>query len=87
MSYLFAFSHCSCGSQSKDTEVVCHSLLQWTTFYQNPSTVTHPSWVALHGMAHSFIMQKGKMLSEEVLRIAEKRREAKGKEKKKDITI
>ena len=52
---LFAFSHCSCGSQSKDTEVVCHSLLQWTTFYQNPSTVTHPSWVALHGMAHSFI--------------------------------
>ena len=24
--------HCSWGSQGKNTEVVCHSLLQWTTF-------------------------------------------------------
>ena len=32
---LFAFSCYSWGSQSKDTEVVCHSLLQWTTFCQN----------------------------------------------------
>ena len=31
MSYLFAFSHYSWGSQGKNTEVVCHSLLQWTT--------------------------------------------------------
>jgi len=23
------------GSQGKDTEVVCHSFLQWTTFWQN----------------------------------------------------
>ena len=46
------------------------------------SIMTRLSWVALHGMAHSFIMQKGKMLSEEVLRIAEKRREAKGKGEK-----
>ena len=30
--YLFAFSYCSWGSQGKNTEVVCHSLLQWTTF-------------------------------------------------------
>ena len=41
------------------------SLLQWTTFCQYSarvlkwfaipfSTMTHPSWVALHGMAHSF---------------------------------
>ena len=32
--YLFAFSYCSLGSQGKNTEVVCHSLLQWTTFCQ-----------------------------------------------------
>ena len=34
VSYLFAFSYCSWGSQSKNTEVVCHSFLQWTTFCQ-----------------------------------------------------
>ena len=28
------FPYCSWGSQGKNTEVVCHSLLQWTTFYQ-----------------------------------------------------
>ena len=27
----FAFSYCSGGSQGKNTEVVCRSLLQWTT--------------------------------------------------------
>ena len=32
-------------------------------------------------------MQKGQMIVEEALCIAEKRREAKGKEKKKDIPI
>ena len=31
----FAFSYCSWGSQCKNTEVVCHSFLQWTTFCQN----------------------------------------------------
>ena len=31
----FAFSYCSWGSQGKNTEVVCHSLFQWTTFCQN----------------------------------------------------
>ena len=31
----FAFSCYSWGSQGKNTEVVCHSLLQWTTFCQN----------------------------------------------------
>ena len=30
----FAFSYCSWGSQG-NTELVCHSLLQWTTFCQN----------------------------------------------------
>ena len=29
------FSYCSWCSQGKKTEVVCHSLLQWTTFCQN----------------------------------------------------
>jgi len=29
------FSYCSWGSQGKKAEVVCHSLLQWTTFWQN----------------------------------------------------
>ena len=33
MSYMSAFSYCSWGSQGKNTEVVCHSLLQWTSFY------------------------------------------------------
>ena len=35
VSYLFAFSCCSCSSQGKRIEVFCHSLLQWTTFCQN----------------------------------------------------
>ena len=39
VSYLFGFSYCSWGSQGKNTEVVCHSLLQWTTFCQ-----TSPPW-------------------------------------------
>ena len=36
MSHLFAFSYCSWGSQGKNTEVFCYSLLQWTTFCENP---------------------------------------------------
>ena len=39
MSYTFAFSYCSWGSQGNNTEVVCDSLLQWTTFCQ-----TSPLW-------------------------------------------
>ena len=34
VSYHFAFSYSSWDSQGKNTEVVCHSLLQWTTFCQ-----------------------------------------------------
>ena len=34
VSYHFAFSYCSWGSQGKNTEVICYSLLRWTTFYQ-----------------------------------------------------
>ena len=48
VSYHFAFSYCSWGSQGKNTEVVCHSLLQWTTFCQ-----TCPPWPARPGWPHT----------------------------------
>ena len=44
----FAFSYSSWGSQGKNTEVVCHSLLQWTTFCQ-----TSPPWPVSLGMPHT----------------------------------
>ena len=47
VSYHFAFSYCSWGSQGKNTEVVCHSLLQWTTFCH-----TSPPWPACLGWPH-----------------------------------
>ena len=44
-------SYCSWDSQGKNTEVVCHSLLQWTTFCQNSphdlSVLGGPTW---HGL-------------------------------------
>ena len=40
-SVLFAFSYCSWGSQDKNTEVFCHSLLQWTTCCQNVVLQVH----------------------------------------------
>ena len=46
--YLFAFSYCSWGSQGKNTELVCHSLLQWTTFCQN-----FPPWPVSLGWPHT----------------------------------
>ena len=48
VSYDFAFSYCSWGSQGKNTEVVCHSLLQWTTFCQ-----TSPPWANHLGWPHT----------------------------------
>ena len=48
VSYHFAFSYCSWGSQGKNTEVVCHSLLQWTTFCQ-----TSPPWPTYLGWHHT----------------------------------
>ena len=47
VSYHFAFSYCSWGSQGKNTEVVCHSLLQRATFCQ-----TSPPWPAHLGWPH-----------------------------------
>ena len=41
----FAISWCSWVSQGKNTEVACHSLLQWTTFCQNsPLWSIHLWW-------------------------------------------
>ena len=48
VSYLFAFSYSSWSSQGKNTEVVCHSLLQWTTFCQ-----TSPPWPICLGWPHT----------------------------------
>ena len=48
VSYLFAFSYCSWGSQGQNTEVVCHSLLQWSTFCQ-----TSPPWPIRLGWPHT----------------------------------
>ena len=47
VSYHFAFSYCSWGSQGKNTEVFCHFLLQWTTFCQ-----TSPPWPSCLGWSH-----------------------------------
>ena len=40
-------SYCSWGSQGKNTEVACHSLLQWTTLCQ-----TSPPWPSRLGWPH-----------------------------------
>ena len=47
VSYLFAFSYYSWGSQGNNTEVVCHFLLQWPTFCQ-----TSPLWPVHLGWSH-----------------------------------
>ena len=45
VSYIFASSYCSWGSQGKNDEVVCHSLLQWTMLCQNsPPWPIHCGW-------------------------------------------
>ena len=55
-SVLFAFSYCSWISRGKNTEVVCHFLLHILDHILSElSTMTHLSWVALHGMAHHVI--------------------------------
>ena len=43
------------GSQGKNTEVVCHALFPVDHVLSELSTMTPPSWLALHGMTHSFI--------------------------------
>ena len=46
--FFFAFSYSSWGSQGKNTEVACHSLLQWTTFCQ-----TSPPWPTCLGWPYT----------------------------------
>ena len=48
--HISAFSYCSWGSQGKNTEVVCHSLHQWTTFCQN-----FPPWPDIMGFPDSSV--------------------------------
>ena len=44
-SIIFAFSCCSFDSQGMNTEVIYHSFLQWTTFFQNsPPWPIHLGW-------------------------------------------
>ena len=47
LSYHLAISYCSWGSPGKNTEVVYHSLLQWTTSCQ-----TSPPWLIRLGWPH-----------------------------------
>ena len=35
VSYIFGFSCCSWSSKGKNIDLVCHSLHQWSMFYQN----------------------------------------------------
>ena len=43
--YHFALSYCSWGSQGKNTEMVCHSLFQGTTFcHTSPPWPVHLGW-------------------------------------------
>ena len=39
------FSNCLWGSQGKNIEVVCHSLLQWTTFRQNSPLIVYLTYM------------------------------------------
>ena len=55
VSYLFAFSYCSWGSQGKNAKWLSIPFSSGPRFVRT-LTMTHPSCVALHGMAHSFIV-------------------------------
>ena len=55
VSYLFGLSYCSWGFQSKNTEVLFHFPSPMNHILPEFSTMSNPSWVALHGMSHSFI--------------------------------
>ena len=55
VSYLFAFSYYSWGSQGKNTGVGCHFSPPVDHILLDLFSMTHSSWVALHGIACSFI--------------------------------
>ena len=50
----FCLSYCAWGSQGKNTEVVCHSLLQWTTFCQYANLFCFLGWCVSQVYHHSF---------------------------------
>ena len=47
----FCLSYCSWGSQGKNTEVVCYSLLQWTTFCQNSPPWPYTAWLTVKAVS------------------------------------
>ena len=56
--HIFLPLHCSWGSQGKNTEVVCHSLLQGTMFSQNsPPWHIHLGWPTWHGSWFHWVRQ------------------------------
>ena len=58
VSYLFTFVYSSWGSHNRITGVVCHSLLQWTTFVQSsPLWPDHLGFPAQHGSQLHWVMQ------------------------------
>ena len=58
VSRLFAYSCCSWGSHSKNTPVVCHLLLHWTTFCQNsPLWPICLGWPCMAGLLTSLLFK------------------------------
>ena len=57
------FSYCSWGSQGKNTGVVCHSLLWWTTFCQNsPPRLVRVGWPYTAWLMVSFNSHASKVM-------------------------
>jgi len=55
VSFIFAFSYCSWGSQGKNADVVLTFPSLVDHVLSELSTMTCPTWVALHDTAHNFI--------------------------------
>ena len=53
----FCLSYCLWGSQGKNNEVVCHSLLQWTTFCQLDIKLSQ-----IHGKINTFTINNDNAL-------------------------
>ena len=58
VSFLFAFSYCFWSSQGNNTEMVCHSLLQWTTFCQTRTDVEAETPILWPPDAKSWLIRK-----------------------------
>ena len=56
--FFTVFSYCLWDSWGKNTEMVCHSLFQWTTFCQNsPPWPVHFGWPYTHGSEFHWVRQ------------------------------